>query len=804
EFAPPYNSLRFDEAALQGQPVAVQWLGDRLYVLLKRDQQLSVVVFSDLTGVRHYRIHPVAHAAVNDLTEASFVVQYGQIAVSMKDQYLVMQADEAGDYKTVYWQGAPGSRRYDDVFASNGGLFLGGSRGIEQVNVPALALTTALPAAGSAINRGQIIRLQFNQLINTGADELVAAIELFDSDSQPLDAADYSLSAVNTVNDGYIDIQFSDSFSRNGLVRVKIHSTLKALNGRTLLKAVSLDYTVNTADTLKIQAVANTTSGLHYVHADGSEQIVIRGEGFGDNAAALKLSVAGIALAPDDILAVSDNEIRARLPDLLLVYRAASLSVTVKRDALSDTHTGALVVLPRAVIEDISPQRGAPQGGNRVDIFGRGFSRHVEVFFGYENNGAIAGGLLVHSANHISVTAPAGSFGYVDVRVDNRLFSGERSVIAQGYFYAGKETGSVELDRTTPAPVSAIALADQVLYAVTGGSYEAIDRLGQVVGKPSTSIAQLIVADIADPVRPQIVQKQLASLSNPYHLNVVLPPDGFNSIEKAGDELFIAGGNHLYHFDTTLPTEPLLLAELELPAGIRSVNFHDQRLYVSGDFGVMIYQLDGERKLRKVKLISRDFLGGGAVQSIVSARSLFVLVPAASRVIELDLLNDENGIIRQIDLQSGDSEAFEASAMLLLDTDRLLVSTGRRASVRLYRLQDDAANGAENGAVNGAVAELKLAYLLKNGDLYAGQLLLKGQTLYVAAGQGDLQLFDIASWLDGHYRSAIPLKHYFSVTGAVNSFAVGAEAIYAGASFVYVNDEATENPLEPGARIQGL
>ena len=93
---------------------------------------------------------------------------------------------------------------------------------------------------------------------------------------------------------------------------------------------------------------------------------------------------------------------------------------------------------------------------------------------------------------------------------------------------------------------------------------------------------------------------------------------------------------------------------------------------------------------------------------------------------------------------------------------------------------------------------------MRNGDLFADQLLLKGQTLYVAAGQGDLQLFDVSPWLDFRFNTGIELQHYFSLLGAVNGFAFSADAIYAGSSFVYVDDEPTENPIEPGARIQDL
>ncbi|MCI2285230.1 hypothetical protein L3081_19940 [Colwellia sp. MSW7] len=39
------------------------------------------------------------------------------------------------------------------------------------------------------------------------------------------------------------------------------------------------------------------------------------------------------------------------------------------------------------------------------------------------------------------------------------------------------------------------------------------------------------------------------------------------------------------------------------------------------------------------------------------------------------------------------------------------------------------------------------------------------------SGQGDLQLFDISSWLEGQYNSSIELKDYFSVLGNAEALA---------------------------------
>ena len=62
----------------------------------------------------------------------------------------------------------------------------------------------------------------------------------------------------------------------------------------------------------------------------------------------------------------------------------------------------------------------------------------------------------------------------------------------------------------------------------------------------------------------------------------------------------------------------------------------------------------------------------------------------------------------------------------------LLVSTGASGTLVMYEILP--------GNASAPVAQLSLSYLIRNGDLNAGRIMLYGQTLYVASGQGDVQM----------------------------------------------------------------
>src|SRR5690606_15994377 len=112
------------------------------------------------------------------------------------------------------------------------------------------------------------------------------------------------------------------------------------------------------------------------------------------------------------IKSVADNQILVDVPNLFLTANTTSLSVRVLKGNLAYTRHGAVVVLPRVVIEDVNPLRGPPEGGNVVDIYGRGFNYGTRISIGEK----LAGDLRVISGNHIQVRAPANSFGFAKIK----------------------------------------------------------------------------------------------------------------------------------------------------------------------------------------------------------------------------------------------------------------------------------------------------------------------------------------------------------------------------------------------------
>ena len=140
----------------------------------------------------------------------------------------------------------------------------------------------------------------------------------------------------------------------------------------------------------------------------------------------------GETLVPaGNIQTVDDSEIHFDVPELDVSLQSAALAVGVTRDGVEGLLIGAMVIQPRVTVQDIDPVIGPPEGGNRVDLYGVGFSNDIIVRF----NDVIAGDLKLLSSSHVRVRAPAGSFGFADVAVESRLFPDEASILAAGYFY---------------------------------------------------------------------------------------------------------------------------------------------------------------------------------------------------------------------------------------------------------------------------------------------------------------------------------------------------------------------------------
>src|SRR5690606_7993651 len=493
----------------------------------------------------------------------------------------------------------------------------------------------------------------------------------------------------------------------------------------------------------------DTSVGGHYFHGDGSEHAVIKGIGFGSDSGAIQLSIGETVVPPAAITSVSDGEIEIKVPKLFLSSNVAALPVRITKGDLSYIKHGAIVVLPRVVIEDANPLRGPPQGGNVIDIYGRGFNHGMRVTIG----GKVAGDLRVISGNHVQVRAPANPFGYAQIKIESLQFAGESAVSPIDYFYAGRETGSVDLASDKPSPISAVLLRDQILYTVTGGEYEVINREGRLAKRLRSNVARLIAADVSDPVRPVILEKEFSNVTRPYHFDVTggLGAQGFVALEAMNNDLFAVGSDRLYHFDITLAADPLLINEVTLAGQVRDLVARDGLLYVSSVDGVSIYQLTDRRELRRLAVIDRLLLKATPHAIDVVGDSLWISLTDSRRIVEVELMSGEYRIVRDFETIDEGGNRFKPRN-ILVKNNLILVSSGTAGSVVLY--QENSSGGAT------PVASLNLAYLVRNGDIYAGQMILQGQTLYVAAGQGDLQLYDISPWMEGRYKAPITLKNY--------------------------------------------
>src|SRR5690606_10853060 len=419
---------------------------------------------------------------------------------------------------------------------------------------------------------GDSVKVQFNDLINTDAAQLAAAIQVTTASGEPLPASRYRLEGVNTLAGGYVTLSFSENDAPTGQIYLQVTSGIRALNGVALRTPVQASYELVAGVRPVIDRVTrkfDNTLGSHYFHADGSELAVIEGHGFGRDQAAIKVFLGETQIPAQSIVAIDDDRLELKVPNLFLNSTSVTLPVRIEVGELAYIKQGAMVILPQVRIEDVNPLRGPPQGGNLIDLYGRGFSHATVVKIG----GRTAGDLRVLGGHHIQVRVPAGAFGYAGITAESRLFPGESATAPVEYFYAGRETGSVDLDSDKPSPLAAVLLRDQILYAVTGGEYDVVTRDGRLAKKLRSNVARLVVADVADPVRPVILEKEFAESSHPYHFDVTggLGTTGFVALADMDDNLFAAGGNSLFHFDLTLAADPLLLKQLELQNAIRDI-----------------------------------------------------------------------------------------------------------------------------------------------------------------------------------------------------------------------------------------
>gem|GEM_PF-4331549 len=779
-----YSTLNFvasddDPDVLQGQPVDIAWQDGKLHVLHKAGNQIILTVFTGLgtADVQHTSttLTEISGGAVDEL---SMYVESGQVHVANASYHYVYQLDDNDQAEVIYWQ-----QREDggELFVQGGQLLSSDDSGFVTIHPHQLAVTAITPVAGSVVSDGSSILVQFNSLIDTSAETISQYVSLTDASGSLLSADLWQAEAVNTIRGAQIRVTLSSGIAA-GDITLHIGSGLKDLDGLNLARAVNHTLVFAAQQAPQISAVNRLQNGVasgHYFHGDGNETASISGHFF---AAPLTVAIGNTTLADSAVEVISADEIRIDMPDLHLGDQTRSLNVSVADDNGRTVLNGAVVVMPRSRIETFDPLTGPPRGGNSIDIYGSGFNRYVQVTIG-DNP---ASDLRLINANHIIVSAPSGTFGYQTVRIENPYFSGETAQAEDQYFYAGQPVGKLDMPAAAPSPVSAITYQNQLLYAVTGGSFTPRDREGVQKTALSNKTARLLIANTSDPVAPELVEKTIADETLTYHFEAASSDGIFVDVEADGDLLVAAAEKRFFIFDLTLPADPLLLKDIATTGTIRDVLIYQGLVFIAHSMGIDIYRQQDD-DFERVGSVSNTDMSGSAYRLQADGYKLWVVQTIARRVISLDMRTSDYSLLDIIETVNNNGRRIRPYDFIALDK-LYLVATGPLATVQVY--QDDLQQGGQ------LAGEARLEYLIANGDMSADRIQLKGQTLYVAAQEGDVQLFNISDWLFGDFSSEPTLDYYYSVMGNTTSLVVEPTAIYAGSVYGLASGEAIENPYD--------
>ena len=120
--------------------------------------------------------------------------------------------------------------------------------------------------------------------------------------------------------------------------------------------------------------------------------------------------------------------------------------------------------------------------------------------------------------------------------------------------------------------------------------------------------------------------------------------------------------------------------------------------------GLEVYRLGNELGLSHLQTLSSNYLGRVPGRMMVDGRSLWLTLPGARQIIEMDLMNGEFEVVRRFDTVDTANNVL-TPVDILRHKDLLMVSTGGTGTVQAYALDSDASATA--------VADLRLTYLVQ-------------------------------------------------------------------------------------------
>ncbi|MEJ2062636.1 MAG: IPT/TIG domain-containing protein, partial [Reinekea sp.] len=774
-----WNTINFGPAEdWQGMPVQASWDQGNLYVLVQDNEQWYVLVVNGQTQA----ISKQAIELRGDDSFVSMTMINGQMVMATADTWQLLTLEQE-QWTATYWQDSAndhsilGMQQQQAMVTTDDGL--------QQKTLPQFMLSRIQPATSTVLTRDSKLFFGFSHLINTADEAIAQGVIIRDGRGEVLAGA--TIEAVNTVYGGQVHISFAELMTAPDAIVVELTDQLLDIAG-THFAGSSYQYAFSdgTAPSItKVLRIGNDGQyQSHYFHANGQETAHIIGSGFGDDAEQLTVTLGDQTLNASAITLVDDNTLEITVPALVMQSNQGSVAVTVEHTAsgLSGRLAGAMNILPTAQLANFRPETGPVHGGNKVELYGSGFVPGMIVRFGEQ----IAGDVRVNSSGYATVLAPSGSFGGVNISLENPLFADEQAFSQDEYFYTGQQTGSVVLGDGAGYPVSAMAANGQLIYAVTGGQHLLTDESG-AQRAIAVQTARLVLVDISEAVDPVVLEKEwVDGNAKPYFFEYAqdLAPKGFVDVTYSGNQLFVVGGSKLFTFDISVSNDPILMSETSLAGTALSMTIVDHWLLVATEQAVQIFDIAEQFALTPVATLGSDLLTATPVSMTVFADHLYIA--------------QDDGTLLSVEMSSGQFK--QTGSSLLID------AAGRRVAAQSLIVNDNLLL-ASTGSLSSVVAyvpgidgwqyqnEFSLTYLNSNATLNAGFMQLQGSDLFIAAGEGDLQQYDLSAWLNNDFSSQPALVDYYATTGNVNTFASRAQAIYAGSSTAYVNGDAVDNPV---------
>jgi hypothetical protein len=667
-------------ASLDGEVKSIDVEGERIYVILKKDNNLTLYILDFNNG--------------NVLNSYSLGTGYNpRIDVSGTILYFI-----DGKYIKVYdLSGIPSlmfmneeKENISDVYTDGDDLFISKPDRINVIDVPGFTVTKIEPGNGETVSVDSVIKVYFSKMANPAS--VSNGIKLYKIEG------DYEYEVTGSVSHYFTQRSSFAIFTPSLLepsstYRIKVNTSVKALDGSNLSYSFSSTFTTVSDATCKTPLI--TYINPRYGFTDGGDYVDIYGENLEEG-----ITIYFGSNVSQNIIHHSSQHISAEIPTQ--GNPGPVILKVVNQCGLSYSSNYEFIYKNRLFLSSVIPDEGPPQGGIKITLYGGGFIPGMSVYFGSKK----AYNLYVESSTKTTLTLPAGEFGVVDVtaKIDLSYAFPEVYTLPAAFLYKQPIYGEKEY-----GPVSDILMDGSIRYVSLGGNIKPYNL--STYYYPSTGA--LMIFDTSGGV--------LKYLSH-YKDNL---QGGFGRIQKVGNTLYIsARGKGIITLDVSspyddpnIPTDgPRHVDTIKGKGNVVDIAVNGNLLFTAEEgYGVGIYSTSIAPTIK--------FIGGIPIQGGASAVASEedILVAGYPGGISIFSLEHGNFPLKNVISLPNPPER------LFIKDKKIYVSTGYGKEIRIYDIDGN------------FVKTYPVRNTFKEGIVYTYEVEPYGELLFVSGGPAGLQ-----------------------------------------------------------------